>query len=43
VENKTIDAISYTKYGKKDYKIEELKTFLSPFARYEKKEVAVEA
>jgi len=37
-ENKTLDAVETLKYSKKEYKLDELKEFLTPLARWAKKE-----
>lgn len=37
-ENKTLDFVEVIKYSKKEYKLDELKEFLTPLARWAKKE-----
>ncbi len=37
-ENKTLDSVEVIKYSKKEYKLDELKEFLNPLARWAKKE-----
>jgi hypothetical protein len=37
-ENKTLDTAEILKYSKKEYKLDELKEFLTPLARWAKKE-----
>ena len=37
-ENKTTEEVEQIKYGKKEYKLDELKEFLTPLAREGKKE-----
>ena len=37
-ENKTLDSVEVIKYSKKEYKLDELKEFLTPLARWAKKE-----